>query len=129
MSKILEVKVNIDGLYGMGLGFLTMEQYRQWNNFWHNLATAKNAQGRQLAIFWKVNVEHNHLYCTAGGGYLHPMDGMHCFLPYMYGGDFKSEVNELISIFSELAKVCKCECKVLTQEHFSDVHFLNNLSK
>ena len=135
MNQILEIKVNLKGIYTMG------------DYPWIGGAMAANIWDRYFAnekfddgtpwIFWKSSLDKNgtrHLVTTFGGAMIHPMDGIHIFMARnAYGHEqgaleqFKFEIEELTRIFEEVAKKCKGTAKVLTRVHDVDCHFFCNI--
>lgn len=118
MSKIIEVKVNLKGIYTMGdMPWIDPSSARKWDNWFKNQCFN---DGKPW-IFWKSFEDTDgttYLVSTSGGGMIHPMDGIHVFFGRTYQmDDFTLEIIELKRIFTEIAEECGGSCKVLVQTH------------
>lgn len=127
MGKIIEVKVNLNGIYTMSDSpWLVPGAHLPWDNYFKN----QRFNDGTPWIFWKTHTsEHGTTFLTniVGGGMIHPMDGFHVFFGKTYQiDDFTHEIAELKRIFTEVAEACGGTCKALVQEHEVEKDFFCN---
>lgn len=98
-NDVVKVHFHINGIYSWGEGFHE-GMCQKWYDYFNNLNS----------IFWRVVKDKDHLslflVSVYGGAMIHPLDGITIYMPeHVLEGSY-SAVNELRSIFENLANRC-----------------------